>query len=96
MKAAVIGSGAWGTALALRLCKNGHDTVLWCHDSEKAEKIKIERKNPRLPGIFLSDNLKISAEPACVADRDFVVISSPSFALRQVCEKLRPTCPKWQ
>ena len=32
MKTAVIGSGAWGTALAIRLCKNGHDVTMWTYD----------------------------------------------------------------
>ena len=94
MKAAVIGNGAWGTALALCLCKNGHDTVLWCHDPKKAEKIANERKNPRLPGISLPVSLKISADPVCVAGCDLVVVSSPSFAIRQVCEKVAPFLPE--
>lgn len=90
MNAAVIGSGAWGTALALCLCKNGHDVVLWCHDPEKAAKVIKERENPRLPGIFLPENLKISADPACVNNCEMVVVSSPSFAIRQACEKVAP------
>ena len=36
MKTAVIGAGAWGTALALQLCRNGHQTSLWFRDPEKA------------------------------------------------------------
>ena len=93
MKTAVVGNGAWGTALALCLCKNGHDTVLWCHDPKKAEIIENERRNPRLPGISLPVSLKISADPACVAGCDLVVVSSPSFAIRQVCEKIAPFLP---
>ncbi|MBE6976632.1 MAG: NAD(P)-dependent glycerol-3-phosphate dehydrogenase [Ruminococcaceae bacterium] len=88
MKAAVVGSGAWGTALALCLQKNGHDVTLWCHNSQKAEKISKNRKNPRLPGVSLPETLKISADPRCVADCDLVIISSPSFAVREVCEKI--------
>ena len=93
MKAAVIGSGAWGTALAVSLCKNGHDVTLWCHDSQKADIIAKERKNSRLPGIFLPDALKISADPACVSGCELIVISSPSFAIRQVCEGIAPYLP---
>ena len=40
MKAAVIGCGAWGTALANCLCKNGFDTVLWCHDATLAREMR--------------------------------------------------------
>ena len=46
MKAAVVGSGGWGTALALALLRNGHETVLWSHDSQKAEKMRESRENP--------------------------------------------------
>ena len=35
MKTAVVGAGAWGTALAILLCKNGNDTTLWFRDPAK-------------------------------------------------------------
>jgi len=94
MRAAVIGSGAWGTALALCLCKNGHDVVLWCHDPKKAETIAKERINPRLSGVSLPETLRISADPACVADCGMVVFGTPSFAVRQTCEKIAPHLPE--
>ena len=53
MKAAVIGSGGWGTALAIALYRNGHDTVLWSHNPQKAELVQQTRENPMLPGITL-------------------------------------------
>lgn len=90
MKTAVIGSGAWGTALALRLLKNGHDTTLWCHKEENARKILANRCNPRLPGIHLPEAMKITSDPACVADCELVVIASPSFPIRQVCRSIAP------
>lgn len=90
MKTAVIGCGAWGTALAVCLCKNGHDTVLWSHDPQKAAQMEKTRVNPRLKGISLPETLKYSADPHCVAGRQLVVIASPSFAIRSVCEVVAP------
>ena len=49
MKIAVIGSGAWGTALAIRLCGNGHDVTMWTHSPEKAAWMQHSRRCPRLP-----------------------------------------------
>ncbi len=94
MKAAMIGSGAWGTALALTLCENGHETVMWSHDPEKVSCMESQRENPRLAGIRLPDALKLSADPACVADRDLIVIASPSFAIRSVCRTIAPFVPQ--
>ena len=34
MKAVVVGSGAWGTALAVRLCQNGHDVTMWTFENQ--------------------------------------------------------------
>lgn len=90
MRAAVVGCGAWGTALAVCLCNNGHDTLLWSHDPEKAAQMKATRRNPRLKGITLPETLNFSADPACVAGRQLVVIASPSFAVREICEKIAP------
>lgn len=90
MKTAVVGSGAWGTALAVRLHKNGHAVTLWSHRSESVQKIRAERCNPRLPGVVLPEGLDVSADPDCVADCDLVVIACPSFPLRGVCRAIAP------
>ena len=90
MKIAVIGSGAWGTSLALRLFRNGHETVLWSHDPEKAEKLSLSRQNPALSDVTLPDGLTITSYPKCVRGCPIVVIASPSFAIRSVCAAVAP------
>lgn len=90
MKAAVIGAGAWGTALAIVLCKNGLDTTLWCRSEKRAAEIRENRENPRLKGAALPESLKISSDPKCAADCDLVVIASPSFPIRQVVRTVAP------
>ena len=90
MKAAVVGSGAWGTALAIRLCKNGHHVTMWTHSPDKAEKMQQTRRCPRLPDSLLPDSLAVSADPACVAGCKLVVIASPSFPIRSVCRGVAP------
>lgn len=94
MKTAVIGSGGWGTALALRLCKNGHDTVLWSHDCKKARQISTTRENPMLPGVILPPELAVTADPMCVEQCKLVVIASPSSYIRSVCRQIAPHMSK--
>ena len=90
MKAAVIGSGAWGTALAIRLCKNGHDVTMWTFEKDLIQEMETTRHNPRLPGAVLPEGLKISGDYACAAGCDLVVMASPSFPLRSVCKGVAP------
>lgn len=90
MKAAVIGSGGWGTALAIRLHKNGHNTVLWSHNPAKAEQVNRLRENPMLPGVQLPEGLQVTADPACVAGCSLVVIACPSVHIRNVCSAIAP------
>ena len=82
MNAAVIGCGAWGTALANCLCKNGFETVLWCHDATLAENMRSSGTNPMLEGVPLAENLQISTEADCVQDCDLVVIATSSVFVR--------------
>ena len=90
MKAAVVGSGAWGTALAIRLCKNGHDVTMWTYEKELIPEMEATRRNPRLPVAVLPEELKISGDYACVSGCKLVVMASPSFPARSVCRGVTP------
>ena len=84
MKAAVVGSGAWGTALAIQLCKNGHDVTMWTFEKHLIPQMEQERHNIRLPNVKLPAELKISGDYACVKGCKLVVMASPSFPARTV------------
>ena len=90
MNAAVVGSGAWGTALAIRLCKNGHDVTMWTFETQLIPEMTEKRHNPRLPGAHLPESLKISPDYSCVSGCELVVIASPSFPMRSVCRGVAP------
>ena len=90
MKAAVVGSGAWGTALAIRLCKNGHDVTMWTFEKDLIPQMEQERVNSRLPGALLPEGLKISSDYSCVKGCQLVVMASPSFPIRSVCRGVAP------
>ena len=90
MKTAVVGSGAWGTALAIRLCQNGHDVTMWTYEKDLIPEMNATHRNPRLPQAVLPDALNISGDYSCVSGCKLVVIASPSFPLRSVCHGVAP------
>lgn len=90
MKVAVVGSGAWGTALAIRLQKNGHDVTLWTFETELIDQMRSQRLNPRLPNAVLPEKMEISGDYACVAGCKMVVVACPSFPIRSVCRGIAP------
>ena len=90
MKVSVVGSGAWGTALAIRLHKNGHDVTMWTFETNLIGEMETTRRNPRLPGAVLPEGLKISGDYSCVRGCKLVVIASPSFPMRSVCRGVAP------
>ena len=90
MKAAVVGSGAWGTALAIQLCKNGHDVTMWTFEKELIPQMENERLNIRLPGVKLPAELKVSGDYACISGCKLVVMASPSFPARIVAKSAAP------
>lgn len=90
MKAAVIGSGAWGTALAICLHNNGHQVTLWTFEKDLVEQMRISRINPRLPDVKLPEGMEVSSDYACAQDQDLVVIACPSFPIRSVCKGVAP------
>lgn len=90
MKAVVVGSGGWGTALAQVLCDNGHDTALWSHNPAKAEEMRERRENPLLPGVRIPDSLQVTGDLSCLEGAELVVSAAPSFAVRETARKIAP------
>ena len=90
MKAVVLGSGGWGTALSRVLCDNGHETYLWSHNPAKAEEMAKTRENPLLKGVILPESLHITSDLSCLEGADLVVSASPSFAVRETGRKMAP------
>ena len=90
MKAVVVGSGGWGTALSQVLCDNGHDTWLWSHNPAKAAEMEQTRENPLLKGVILPETLRITGDLDCLRGADLVVCAAPSFAVRETGRKIAP------
>jgi len=89
MKVAVMGSGGWGTALAMLLLENGNQVALWSHTKEESTCLRKSLKNPLLPEVALPEGLEFTAELACVCDCDVVVIATPSFAVRTTARLIK-------
>jgi glycerol-3-phosphate dehydrogenase (NAD(P)+) len=83
---AVVGSGAWGTALAAHLARLGHEVVMWAYEPEVAAEIDRAHTNAAfLPGVALPETVRASHEAARVAgDAEVVVLVPPSSHLRSV------------
>ena len=89
MEITMLGSGAWGTALANLLCENGHAVTLWNRSESRAAEMRRTGSNPRLQGIPLHPDLQVSADLSCVRQSRMVVFSTPSFAIRPTAAGVR-------
>ena len=92
MKIAVLGSGAWGTALAIHAGRE-HTVSLWSRDAAQAQNMQLDRVNARyLPNCAFSESLTVTAAPlgAWLKEMDLVVIATPMRALRQVLVEVSP------
>jgi glycerol-3-phosphate dehydrogenase (NAD(P)+) len=93
---AIIGAGAWGTALAIVLAPRFEDVRIWVHEPDLAGRMDRERENDiYLPGFRLPSNVSPSSEPAGVlAAADVVLTVTPSHHLRRVIASVRGHLPE--
>jgi len=89
---AVLGSGSWGTALAVHLARTGHRTILWGIETEELDAMARDRVNARyLPGVRLPDGVAIEHDFArSVTQADQLLVVVPSHAFREVLERVKP------
>ncbi len=90
---AVLGAGAWGTALAISLARRGgHELRLWSHSPSLAEQLTDAGENlPYLPGYILPVDIQITSDlPAAIFEADVLLCVTPSQHLREVVTHVAP------
>ncbi len=86
MRCAVVGAGAWGTALADLLSRNGHDVSLWAYEPDVVESINKRHENVRfLGGNVLATALKATGDLHRAVDgAELIALATPSHVLRSI------------
>jgi glycerol-3-phosphate dehydrogenase (NAD(P)+) len=90
MKLGVIGAGAWGTAFAIHLAKQGHQVLLWVYEQELYDILQNTRENTfYLPSFNLPDLISFTQNlEDLFSFSDDIVVATPSFALRKTLNKV--------
>jgi glycerol-3-phosphate dehydrogenase (NAD(P)+) len=91
---AVIGAGAWGTALAGVAARAVRDVVLCARNADSAKQIAATRANPKLPGAKLDAGIAVTADIAQAASADIILIATPAQHLREAVAALAPHLAK--
>ena len=93
-KIAVIGSGGWGTALAILLAERGLPVTLWGYEKEQVEALKSTRENRLfLPGVALPESIRPTSEMADALEAEVVLFVPPSKAMRSVAKNFAALNP---
>jgi glycerol-3-phosphate dehydrogenase (NAD(P)+) len=87
---AVVGAGAWGTALANVIARAGRAVLLAAHRAAAAEAIESRRESPRLPGIKLDERVGVAVASAACGRYDAVLLAVPSQQLRAAAGVIAP------
>jgi len=91
-KIAVLGAGAWGTALSVIWASRGHAILLWGKNASRIEELRKSRENSAyLPGINLPPEIDLTSELGDCASADLIVFAIRSTALRETAGALKNT-----
>ena len=96
-KIGIIGSGTWGTAIAVLLVNNGHEVTLWSAIPAEIEEMAKTRTHRNLSGVTLPEGLIYTADlEKAMADKDLLVMAVPSVFVRSTAQKMKPFCKDGQ
>jgi len=85
---AVLGGGAWGTALAKVTARAGRTVTLWEHDAANAEQLATKRESRFLPGVRIEDSIAVTRDLAQAARADAILLVVPAQVVRPVAKDL--------
>lgn len=87
---AVLGAGAWGSALAIHLARAGHEVMLWSHDASKAQKMQALRQNADyLAGIDFPETLRVTSDfEVSLQLVDAILVVVPSHVFRETLQAI--------
>jgi glycerol-3-phosphate dehydrogenase (NAD(P)+) len=85
---AVLGGGAWGTALALTCARAGRQVTLWEHEPDNATSLEQKRESRFLPGVRLDNGIKVTRDLAETASSNAILVVVPAQAMRSVITSL--------
>jgi glycerol-3-phosphate dehydrogenase (NAD(P)+) len=87
---AVIGGGAWGTALAQTCVRAGRSVTLWEYDADNAERLMKARESRFLPGVRIDDRIAVTRDLGEAARAQALLLVVPAQAMRPVAAELAP------
>src|ERR1700712_4307203 len=88
---AVLGGGAWGTALANVTARAGRKVTLWEHEAANAEQLATKRESRFLPGVRIEDSIAVTRDLGEAAKAEAVLLVVPAQAMRSVVKALAAT-----
>jgi len=88
----VLGAGSYGTALAVALARNGHNTLIWGHQIDHIQRLQADRENKAfLPGVTFPERLQPESDLAtCIAATDTILLVVPSHVFGLVLSQVKP------
>ena len=88
---AVLGSGGFGLSLAVMMDKMGHDVTVWSKFKSELDDIRRDGENKaKLPGVKISESIKLTDDISCVTGKDLVILGIPVNFVRSVAKEAAP------